>query len=129
MFVRQIDKSVPRELDIHVVLDNLSAHKAPEVRAWLSKPRQRRWHLHFTPTSSSWLNLVEGWFRELTQKRLRRGSFSSLEHLTEAITLSAEHWNDNPRPFIWRTEADTIIAKTRRGRHALTHNTNSTSDH
>ncbi|MDP9256028.1 MAG: IS630 family transposase [Actinomycetota bacterium] len=128
-FFKQIDRSVPRELEIHVVLDNLSAHKAPEVREWLAKPRQRRWHLHFTPTSSSWLNLVEGWFRELTQKRLRRGSFCSLEHLTDAITLWAEHWNDNPRPFIWRAEANAIIAKTRRGRHALNHNTNSTSDH
>ena len=128
-FFKQIDRSVPRELEIHVVLDNLSAHKAPEVREWLAQPRQRRWHLHFTPTSSSWLNLVEGWFRELTQKRLRRGSFCSLEHLTDAITLWAEHWNDNPRPFIWRAEANAIIAKTRRGRHALNHNTNSTSDH
>ena len=78
------------------MLDNLSAHKAAEVREWLAKPRQQRWHLHLTPTSSSWLNLVEGWFRELTQTRLRRGSFCSLEHLIEAITLWAAHWNDNP---------------------------------
>jgi transposase len=66
------------ELDIHVVLDNLSGHKAPIVADWLAKPRQARWHLHFTPTSASWLNLVERWFRELTNRRLRRGSFMSL---------------------------------------------------
>ncbi len=128
-FFRQIDKTVPRELEIHVVLDNLSAHKAPEVREWLAKPRQHRWHLHFTPTSSSWLTLVEGWFRELNQKGLRRRSFCSLEHLIDAITIWAEHWNDNPRPFIWRAEADAIITKTRRGRDTLNHNTNSTPDH
>ena len=89
-FFKRIDKTVPRALDVHVVLDNLSAHKAPEVQAWLAKPRQKRWHLHFTPTSSSWLNLVEHWFRELTERRLRRGSCCSIDHLTSAITIWAE---------------------------------------
>lgn len=70
-FFRLIDAHVPRPLEIHVVLDNLSAHKAPEVRDWLAHPRRRRWHLHFTPTSSSWLNLIERWFKELTDRRLR----------------------------------------------------------
>lgn len=69
-FFQIIDRRVPRHLDVHVVLDNLSAHKAPEIREWLDHPRRRRWHLHFTPTSSSWLNLVERWFKELTDKRL-----------------------------------------------------------
>lgn len=128
-FFKQVDKSVPRDLDIHVVLDNLSAHKAEPVRKWLAKPRQRRWHLHFTPTSSSWLNLVERWFRELTDRRLRRGSFRSVTHLTDAITLWADHWNDNPKPFIWRAEAQDILAKVRRGREALNNNVNSVSDH
>jgi len=128
-FFKQIDRSVPRGLEIHVVLDNLSAHKAPPVREWLAKPRQRRWHLHFTPTSSSWLNLVERWFRELTDRRLRRGSFMSVAHLIDAITLWAEHWNADPKPFIWRAEADAILAKVRRGREALTNNVNSVSDH
>jgi transposase len=99
-FFKQIDKTVPRDLDIHVVLDNLSAHKAPIIKDWLARPRQSRWHLHYTPTSSSWLNLVEHWFRELTERRLKRGSFCSLQHLTDAITLWAEHWNENPKPFV-----------------------------
>lgn len=80
-FFKTIDKTVPRDLEIHVVLDNLSAHKAPEVAEWLARPRQKRWHLHFTPTSSSWLNLVERWFKELTDRRLRRGTFSSVPDL------------------------------------------------
>lgn len=128
-FFRQIDRQVPREFDIHVVLDNLSAHNGPEVRDWLAKPRQARWHLHFTPTSSSWVNLVEHWFRELTERRLRRGSFMSLEHLTTAITMWADAWNTDPKPFIWQAPADQIIAKVRRGRQALNRNTNSVSDH
>lgn len=69
-FFKFIDAHVPRHLDVHVVLDNLSAHKAPEITNWLAHPKRARWHLHFTPTSSSWLNLVEGWFRLLTQRRL-----------------------------------------------------------
>jgi hypothetical protein len=110
-------------------LDNLSAHKAPEVSAWLAKPRQVRWHLHFTPTSSSWLNLVEQWFHELTERRLRRGSFMSLEPLTTAITLWADAWNTNPKPFIWRAAAKDIIEKGARGREALNRNTKAVSDH
>ncbi len=128
-FYQQIDRTVPRELDIHVVLDNLSAHKAPEVTEWLAKPRQRRWHLHFIPTSSAWLNLVEGWFRLLTDRRLRRGSFLSVAHLMQAITLWAEHWNADPKPFVWKAEAEAILSKVRRGRAALVGNVNSVSDH
>lgn len=129
-FFKQIDKAVPRELEVHVVLDNLSAHKAPAVREWLAKPRQRRWHLHFTPTSSSWLNLVERWFKELSDRRLRRGSFMSVQHLTDAITLWADHWNADPKPFVWRAEADAILAKVRRGREALRNaRITSVSDH
>ena len=96
-FFKQIDATVPRGLAVHVVLDNLSAHKAPEIAKWLAHRDRRRWHLHFTPTSSSWLNLVERWFKELTDKRLRRGVFTTVADLTEAITIWAEHWNDRPQ--------------------------------
>jgi transposase len=118
-FFKQIDASVPRGLSVHVVLDNLSAHTAPEVRKWLAHKDRRRWHLHFTPTSSSWLNLIERWFKELTDKRLRRGVFTSVADLVAAITAWAEHWNDDPKPFIWKATADDIIAKVRRGRETL----------
>src|ERR1035438_10548124 len=84
-FFKLIDLDVARELEIHLVLDNLSAHKAPEVMEWLADPKRARWHLHFTPTSSSWLNLVERWFKELTERRLRRETFSSVPALVEAI--------------------------------------------
>ena len=118
-FFKQIDASVPRGLDVHVVLDNLSAHSTPQITAWLAHKNRRRWHLHPTPTSSSWLNLVERWFKELTDKRLRRGIFTSLADLTDAITTWAEHWNENPKPFVWKATAEDIIAKVRRGRDAL----------
>ncbi len=119
-FFKLIDLDVPRDLDIHVVLDNLSAHKAPEVMTWLDDPKRARWHLHFTPTSSSWLNLVERWFKELTDRRLRRGAFSSVKALTEAIEIWADHWNDDPKPFIWHKAAEEIVEKVRRGRSSLT---------
>jgi transposase len=118
-FFKLIDLHVPRELDVHVVLDNLSAHKAEPIRTWLEHPKRARWHLHFTPTSSSWLNLVEGWFSILTKRRLKKGTFSSVGQLEEAIGLWAEHWNDDPTPFIWKKPADEIIAKVKRGRSAL----------
>lgn len=97
-FFKWIDLHVPSELDIHVVLDNLSAHKAPPVADWLAHPKRDRWHLHYTPTSSSWLNLVEGWFKELTERRLHRGVFTSLADLIDAIETWAEHWNQTPNP-------------------------------
>jgi transposase len=127
-FFKQIDAAVPRGLAVHVVLDNLSAHSAPEVIRWLSHRDRRRWHLHFTPTSSSWLNLVERWFKELTDKRLRRGRFTNVTELTEAITIWAEHWNTDPQPFIWKATAEEIITKVRRGRVTL-HQIKSTTDH
>ena len=110
---------MPRGLAVHVVLDNLSAHSTPEIKKWLAHRDRRRWHLHFTPTSSSWLNLIERWFKELTDRRLRRGTFTSVADLTEAITTWAEHWNTDPKPFIWKATAEDIIAKVQRGRDTL----------
>jgi transposase len=128
-FFKSIDAHVPRHLEIHVVLDNLSAHKAPPVADWLAHPKRARWHLHFTPTSSSWLNLVECWFSLLTARRLKRGVFTSVDALTEAIRLWAEHWNNDPKTFIWKKTADEIITKVQRGRAALTVVTKSATDH
>ena len=129
-FFKTLDRDVPRSLAIHVVLDNLSAHKAPEVTEWLARPRQARWHLHFTPTSSSWLNLIEGWFSKLTEKRLRRGSFISLEHLADAIHIWVEHWNQDPKPFTWTARPEDILSKIERARATLRNNeANSMSDH
>jgi transposase len=127
-FFKRIDASVPRSLDIHVVLDNLSAHKAPEITEWLAHPRRKRWHLHFTPTSSSWVNLVERWFKELTDRRLRRGVFTSVADLVAAIERWAASWNEAPKPFVWHTPAVEIIEKVRRGRAAL-HQIKSQTDH
>lgn len=128
-FLKLIDLHVPRHLDIHLVLDNLSTHKHEQVANWLAHPKRARFHLHFTPTSSSWLNLVEHWFRQLSTRRLRRGSFHSIDQLIEAIELWVEHWNDNPKPFIWHKTADEIITKVRRGRAALTAVVNSATHH
>jgi len=127
-FFKQIDAAVPRGLSVHVVLDNLSAHNAPEIKKWLAHRDRRRWHLHFTPTSSSWVNLIERWFKELTDKRLRRGRFTSVAELSEEITVWAEHWNTDPKPFIWKATAEEIITKVKRGREAL-HQINSPTDH
>ena len=127
-FFKQIDATVERGFSVHVILDNLSAHKTPEVRKWLAHKDRRRWHLHFTPTSSSWLNIVERWFKELTDKRLRRGVFTSVADLTDAITVWAEHWNDDPQPFIWKATAEDIITKVSRGRETL-HQIKSSTDH
>jgi transposase len=128
-FFKFIDAQVPRHLEIHVVLDNLSAHKAPPVADWLAHPKRARWHLHFTPTSSSWLNLVECWFSLLTARRLKRGVFTSVDALTEAIGLWTQHWNNDPQPFIWKKTADEIITKVKRGRATLTAVTKSATDH
>lgn len=127
-FFKQIDTTVPQGLSVHVILDNLSAHTAPEVTKWLAHQDRRRWHLHFTPTSSSWLNLVERWFKELTDKRLRCGRFTSVADLTEAITTWAKHWNSDPKPFAWKATAQQIIEKVSHGRATL-HQTKTAADH
>ncbi|HEU5002613.1 MAG TPA: IS630 family transposase [Actinomycetota bacterium] len=118
-FFKQIDAAVPAGLEVHLVLDNLSARKGPEVTEWLADPRRARWHLHYTPTASSWLNLVERWFRELTDRRLRRGAFTSVPDLIAAMKLWVELWNEDPKPFLWRKSAEEILEKVRRGRATL----------
>ncbi len=116
-FLRTVDDNVPVGLDIHLILDNYATHKHPNVKAWLEK--NPRFHLHFTPTSSSWLNLVERWFRELTDKALRRGVFHSVPDLIEAIEQYLDAHNDQPKPLIWTATADSILEKVARGRVAL----------
>jgi hypothetical protein len=128
-FFKWIDLHVPRDLEVHVVLDNLSAHGAPPVANWLADPKRSRWHLHYTPTSASWLNLVEGWFAQLTNRRLKQGTFDSVGSLVDAIDGWASHWNDDPQPFVWHIPAKKIIAKVRRGRAALNHQIKSATHH
>jgi transposase len=110
-FLRQIDESIPAELSIHMILDNYGTHKHPKVQNWLAK--HPRFHLHFTPTSSSWLNLVERWFRELTDKRIRRGTFESVPDLIAAINEFIAANNDHPKPFVWTASVKKIVAKIR----------------
>ena len=98
-FLNLIDRSVPEHLDIHVVLDNVSTHKTPSIQRWLV--RHPRFTFHFTPTYSSWMNLVERWFAELTNKWLRRGTHRSVRDLTASIRTWVTNWNDDPKPFVW----------------------------
>jgi transposase len=106
-FLARIDAAVPAELDVHVICDNSSTHTTPEIRRWLV--RHPRFHLHFTPTYSSWLNLVERWFAELTNKWLRRGTHRSVGELTVSIQSWIDTWNQDPRPFVWTKTADQIF--------------------
>lgn len=116
-FLTIVDAEVPVGLDVHLILDNYSTHKHPNVQTWLG--RHPRFHLHFTPTSSSWLNLIERWFRELTDKALRRGAFHSVPDLITAIQAYLDAHNHDPKPFVWTATADDILAKVARGRVAL----------
>lgn len=108
-FLRKIDRETPADLTLHLVLDNYSAHKHDAVSRWLK--RHSRFQLHYTPTSSSWLNLVERWFREITDKRIRRGSFHSVADLEHAIGEYLEHNNQQPRPFVWTASVAKILEK------------------
>jgi len=116
-FLKIIDAEVPAGLEVHLILDNYATHKHPNVQAWLGK--HPRFQLHFTPTSSSWLNLVERWFRELTDKALRRGVFHSVPDLIASIEAYLDTHNNDPKPFIWTATAEDILAKVARGRVAL----------
>ena len=106
-FLQTIDREVPADLDVHLVLDNSSTHKTPAIKNWLTA--HPRFVLHFTPTSSSWLNLVERWFAELTSKKLRRGAHRSVRALNADIRAWIDTWNENPRPFVWTKTADEIL--------------------
>ena len=116
-FLKQIDQQTPSELDLHLIADNYSTHRHPKVQNWLK--RHPRFHMHFIPTSSSWLNLVERWFREITDKRIRRGVFHSVPQLIEAITAYIDEHNENPAAFQWTAKAEDVIEKVRRAREVL----------
>ena len=116
-FLRTIDREVPTGLQIHMICDNYGTHNHANVKKWLVK--HPRFHLHFIPTSSSWLNLVERWFRDLTAKSIRRGIFRSVNDLITAIEDYLKVNNDNPKPFVWTATAEQILAKVARGRVAL----------
>jgi len=116
-FLNKIDAETPAELDLHLIVDNYGTHKHPRVLLWLR--RHPRVHLHFTPTSSSWLNLVERWFRELTDKRLRRGSFWSASDLIAAIRDYLDGHNQNPKIFVWSAPVERIMAKVAKCKEAL----------
>jgi transposase len=116
-FLKLIDAETPPDLDLHLIVDNYATHKHPKVKTWLK--RHPRFHMHFTPTSSSWLNLVERWFREITDKRIRRGVFHSVKQLIAAIDAYIKDHNENPRSFVWTAKAEDILAKVRRARNVL----------
>jgi transposase len=121
-FLRTINRTVPKGLQIHLILDNYATHKHPNVTAWLAK--HPRFHLHFTPTSSSWLNMVESFFSQLTNKAIRRGVFGSVPDLIAAIDTYLTTNNANPTPFTWTKTANQIVEKVQRGRVALNAITN-----
>src|SRR5271169_1918625 len=108
-FLRQVDRDTPEGMDLHLIVDNYATHKHPKVKQWIK--RHKRFHLHFIPTSSSWLNLVERWFGEITRKRIRRGVFKSVNELIEAIQNYVKTNNQNPKPFVWTKRVDEILEK------------------
>ena len=108
-FLNKVNRNVPTDLDVHVILDNLSTHKTPAVHKWLL--RHRRFHFHFTPTYGSWMNLVERWFAALTTKKLTRSAHRSVNELTNDINAWVAHWNENPTPFVWHKTAEQILER------------------
>lgn len=116
-FLKLIDAETPEALDLHLIVDNDATHKHPKVKSWLT--RHPRFRVHFTPTSSSWLNLIERWFREITDKRIRRGTFNNVKELQQAITDYIDEHNADPKAFKWTAKADTILAKGERARAVL----------
>lgn len=106
-FLNELNRQVPPDLDVHLILDNYATHKTPAIQRWLV--RHPRFHLHFTPTSASWLNLVERWFAELTNKQLKRSSYRSVRDLEGDIRNWMKHWNNEPKPFVWVKTADQIL--------------------
>ncbi len=116
-FLKQIDEQTRANLDLHLIVDNYATHKHPKVKAWLAK--HPRFHMHFTPTASSWLNMVERWFRDLTDKRIRRGAFPSVQRLIEEIEQYVLLHNQSPKAFKWTAKAEAILEKVRRSRASL----------
>jgi hypothetical protein len=116
-FLKLIDLKTSPALDLHLIVANYSSHKHPKVKAWLK--RHPRFHMHFVPTSKSWLNMVERWFRERTDKQIRRGVFKAVADLIAAIQAYIQHHNQNPTPFVWTAKAEDIIAKYRRAKAVL----------
>ena len=116
-FLRKIDRATKKSLDLHLVLDNYATHKTPQVKAWLAK--HPRFHLHFTPTGASWMNLVERFFAEITTKRFRRGVFRSVGELEDAIRDYLDQHNADPKPFVWTKSAKAVLAKERRALEQL----------
>lgn len=116
-FLQRIDQQTPQELDLHLIVDNYCTHKHQKVQRWLA--RHPRFHVHYTPTSASWLNMVERFFRDITQNRIRRESFTSVTELQQAIYNYLDHHNGDPKPFIWTAKAEDILAKVTRAREAL----------
>jgi transposase len=108
-FLNLIDRQTPPQLSIHLIADNYATHKHPAVKRWLT--RNKRFHFHFIPTSSSWLNMIERWFREITTQRIRRGTFHSVPQLIDAIKEYVAHNNANPKPFVWTATPEAILAK------------------
>jgi transposase len=113
-FLNQVEKEVPPDLDVHIVLDNYSTHKSAAVQRWLQPKKRRRFHFHFTPTSSSWLNQVERFFGLITERMIRRGTFRSAGELERAIYDWLVNWNEKPKPFTWKATADVILDKVER---------------
>jgi transposase len=116
-FLNKISRETPPKREVHLIVDNYATHKHPKVRAWLG--RHRRFHVHFTPTSASWLNAVEGFFAKLTRRRLKRGVFNGIADLQAAINRFLRETNDDPKPFIWTADPNAIIEKVRRGKQVL----------
>jgi transposase len=111
-FLKHLDGNTPAAMELHLIADNYATHKHPRVKAWLA--RHPRFHLHFTPTYSSWLNQVERWFGLITQQAIRRGSFRNVRQLVDKIEQYVTHYNEHRRPFVWTATADSIIAKVQR---------------
>ena len=116
-FLNRLDREFAPELSLHLILDNYGTHKTPRVQTWLKK--HPRFVCHFIPTSSSWLNMVERWFREITEKAIRRGTFVSVPDLISAIEAFLAAWNENPKPFVWTAKVKDILAKIERARNKL----------
>jgi putative transposase len=126
-FLRRLDDAIPADLEVHLIVDNYATHKHPKVRTWLA--RRTRYQIHYTPTYSSWLNQVERWFALITQRAIRRGSFSSVKELTQKIDAFVQHYNRSHRPFVWTATAESILAKITRLCSAISGTDNERVEH